>query len=173
MNKQINIAIKEKALNLLEKYRCKNYESTDIEILNVHLKDINFICNKKIFDKNSLFVRSSTLWELMQPEGNKGKHNFHGLSPEEIFNAMRGTVNPYCIYNTKENRIAVATMFVNNRNEKLLVIIELHAGLENDRFANINKLVSVYPKKNLDSLIKKLDKKDILYIKKENRTGLQ
>ena len=173
MNKQINIAIKEKAVGLLEKYRCKNYESADIEILNVHLKQINLICDRKIFDKNSLFVRSSTLWEIMQPEGSKGKHNFHGLSAEEVFNALRDTLNPYCIFNTKENRIAVATLFVNNRNEKLLVIIELHAGLENDRFANINKLVSVYPKKNLDSLIKKLDKKDILYIKKENRTGLQ
>lgn len=172
MKKQINIANKEKAVSLLEKYHCKNYESADIEILNVHLKEINMICNKKIFDKNSLFVRSSTLWELMQPEGTKGKHNFHGLSPDEIFNALRGTLNPYCVYNTKENRIAVATMFVNKRNEKLLVVIELHAGLENDRFANINKLVSVYPKKNLDSLIKKMDEKDILFIKKENRTGL-
>ena len=137
------------------------------------LKNINKICGRKLFDKNSLFVRSSTLWEIMQPVGGKGSHNFHGLKSEDILGALKGAIDPYSVYIARNKRIAVCTLFENFEHEKLLIVIELHCGLESDRFANINKIVSVYPKYNIDNLLLKLDKKEILYIKKENRTGLQ
>lgn len=165
MIKIINIANKSKAIEQIKRYNCKHYESTDIEFRNVHLMQINKICKKRIFDKNNLFVRSSTLWELMQPIGDRGRHNFHGLHAYEIYNALKNLNNPYSVFVSKESRIAIATIVENGDKDKLLLIIELHSGLENDRFANINKLVSLYPKKKIDNMLIKLNKNDIFYRK--------
>jgi len=165
--KQINIANKDKTIKELERFNCKHYESIDIEFCNVHLTEINKISGKRIFDKNSLFVRSSTLWEIMQPLGDRGKHNFHGLKAEDIFSALKSIKKPYCVFICKESRIAIATIVENCNKDKLLLIIELHSGLENDRFANINKLVSLYPKKKIDNMLLKVDSKDILFRKEK------
>lgn len=72
MNKRINIGDKEKAIDDIRQFGQKSYQAVDIEFFNVHLKELNDVCGKKIFNKNNLYARSSTLWELMQPEGNKG-----------------------------------------------------------------------------------------------------
>ena len=41
-------------------------------------------------------------------------------------------------------------VFGNNNYSHIMVIIELNAGLENDRNANVNKLVTIYPKNNFE-----------------------
>lgn len=54
-----------------------------------------------------------------------------------------------------------------------MIIIELKAGLSNNRDANVNKLTK-YPKSDLEKLVSHIDKSKILFdIKNENRTGLQ
>ena len=165
MNKRINIGDKEKAINDICQFSQKSYQAVDIEFFNVHLKELNETCGKKIFDKNNLYVRSSTLWELMQPEGSKKTHNFHGLSAENIYEAIKGCLDPFSIFASHDSRIVVITLVENVREEKLQLIIELHASLENDRSANINKLVSIYPKKNVENELKKIDAKDVLFMK--------
>ena len=165
MNKRINIAEKEKAIEDLNQFSMKHYQSTDVEFFNVHLKLINDVCNVKIFDKNNLFVRSSTLSELMQPEGFKGKHNHHGLSASEIYLTLKSLSTPFAVYYSREARIVVCSNVANTRNEKIQVVVELHAGLENNRFANINKIVSIYPKRNILNKLDSLNE-DLLIYKK-------
>ena len=46
-----------------------------------------------------------------------------------------------------------------------MAVVELNAALENDRNANVNKLVTIYPKNELDKTINNLDKSKILYKK--------
>ena len=165
MNKRINIGDKEKAIEDIRQFGQKSYQAVDIEFFNVHLKELNDVCGKKTFDKNNLYVRSSTLWELMQPEGYKKTHNFHGLSAEIIYEAIKGSLTPFSVFSSHDSRIVIITLVENLRHEKIQLIIELHASLENERSANINKLVSIYPKKNVENELKKINEKDVLFIK--------
>ena len=165
MNKRINIGDKEKAIIDISQFSLKHYRSTDIEFFNIHLKELNSICKKDIFSKNNLYIHSSTLWELMQPEAQIGKHHFHGLSAEQIYYTIKSIVNPYCVYESYGNRYVVATSYLNRRNENLILIIELHAPLTSNRDANINKLITIYPKKNMKNIYGHLEKDKILYPK--------
>lgn len=56
-------------------------------------------------------------------------------------------------------------VFGNNNYSHIMVIIELNAGLENDRNANVNKLVTIYPKNNFEKAIRNIEKNKILYKK--------
>ena len=163
MNKRINIGNKEKAIIDIGQFSLKNYRSTDIEFFNVHIKELNKTLQMNIFDKNSLYIRSSTLWELMQEEGNKGKHNFHGLTPNQIYDVLKGLLAPYCVYYSRNSRIVITTFVENTRNEKIQLVLELHAPLENNRNANINKIVSIYPKKNLENKLLNLKQEEIIF----------
>ena len=44
-----------------------------------------------------------------------------------------------------------------------MIIIELKAGLSNNRDANVNKLVTMYPKSDLEKLVSHIDKSKILF----------
>ena len=46
-----------------------------------------------------------------------------------------------------------------------MAIIEIGAGVYLDIDANINKIVTMYPKKNVDIMLNGLDKKDVLLLK--------
>ena len=88
MKRVINIGNKKQACKDLEQFKNKHYDAVDLRINNIHLIKINDYVGYKLFYKNSLFVRSSTLWEIMQPFGSGGKHHYHGLEPEEIIDAL-------------------------------------------------------------------------------------
>ncbi len=87
MKRIIIIDNKKQAIKDLEQFKNKHYEAIDIEFANVHLLKLNDLINYKLFYKNSLFVRSSTLWEIMQPVGKGGKHH-RRLEPKEIVDAL-------------------------------------------------------------------------------------
>ena len=165
MNKRINIGDKVKAINDINQFSLKNYQAIDIEFFNVHLIELNDICKNKLFDKTKLYVRSSTLWELMQPEGEIGKHHFHGLSAEDIYDCIKELADPLCIYSSYNERIVIVTSKENARQEKMILVIEKHSSLENNRDANINKLITVYPKKNIENVILKLRVDQLIYSK--------
>ena len=77
---RINLGNKKEALNALSKFKNKDYSPTDIELFNVHMKKLNDVIGYTLFYKNSLYLTSKLLWEAMQPVGNCGTHNYHGLA---------------------------------------------------------------------------------------------
>ena len=162
MKRVINIGNKKQACEQLKQYKEKHYESVDVEFTNVHLLKINDLVGFKLFSKNSLYVRSSTLWEVMQPVGMSGKHHYHGLEPETIVDALSSLINSFFIYESYSDRYAVL-VYGNEDFPNIMVIIELNAGLSNDRNANVNKLVTIYPKSDLEKLVSHIDEKNILY----------
>lgn len=162
MKRVINIGNKKQACEQLKQFKNKHYESVDIEFTNVHLLKINSLIGFKLFTKNSLYVRSSTLWEVMQPVGMSGKHHYHGLEPEIIVDTLSSLVNSFLIYESYFDRYA-ALVFGNEEYPAIMVIIELNAGLSNNRDANVNKLVTIYPKSNLNKLITHISKDKILF----------
>ena len=164
MNKIINIK-NIKAISDIEEFKKKKYIGVDIKFINVHLKNLNDLTFKNIFNKNNLYINSVTLWELMQPLGNQGSHNFHSLLPEDIYYALNNLTEPYCIINAKFSRYAVVPSSTSSFNELLMVIIEVGSGLFNNSNANINKIVTIYPKSELDKYLDNLDNDNILFRK--------
>ena len=160
----INIGNKKKAEEDLEVYRNKHYESIDIEFTNVHLLKLNVLIGHRFFSKNSLYVHSSTLWEVMQPVGQKGKHHYHGLEPHDIIDALSILSDTSLIYETNQNRYAVI-VDGNEQYKNISVVIELGAGLTNNRNAKINKLVTIFPKSNIEKKLLHLSNDKILYKK--------
>lgn len=164
MKNVINIGNKKQACKDLEQFKNKHYESIEIEFKNVHLLKLNKLVGFKLFSKNSLYVHSSTLWDTMQPIGMIHKHHCHGLEPIEIIEALSSLTNAFLIYETYQNRYAVLVK-ARNKYQNIAVVIEPNIGLSNDRNANINKLITIFPKDNLDKKIAHIPEEKIVYKK--------
>lgn len=79
--------------------------------------EINKLIDKQLFYKNDLFINSETLWELTQPIGESGKHNYHELTPEDIVDSLNSITNPYALFETKHSRYAIVTTTLSHYNE--------------------------------------------------------
>ena len=170
MNKTINIKTN-KAIKEIREFKDKLFAPVDIRFFNVHLKKLNKIINFELFSKNDLYINSKSLWELMQPIGSAGEHNYHELTPEDIVNALNNLLDPQCVIKVKKERYAIIPTYISSFEEPLMVIIELNSGLILNKNANINKIVTIYPKSNLGEYINKLEEKEILYKKMSINTG--
>lgn len=138
---------------------------TDVKFENVHLKKLNEIVEYELFKKNDLYINSITLWELMQPLGDSGSHNFHELTPSDISNSLNSLGKPYCIYKVKNNRFGCVPFYISSFKTQMIIVIEIGVGLINNTNANINKIVTMYPISDLNHVLEKTKSKDILFIK--------
>lgn len=166
MKTVINIKERENAIKDVDAFRKKKYEGKDVRFTNVNLLAINKLIDRQIFRKNDLFINSETLWELTQPIGCSGTHNYHELTPGDIVDALNSITDPYALFETKRRRYAIITTTMSHFEEPLMAIIEVGASLILNSQANINKVVTIYPKSNVDIMLNGLDKKDVLFIKK-------
>ena len=148
MNKIINIKNK-KSIDEIQVFKDKIFVPVDVKFENVHLKEINTLIGSELFSKNDLYINSKTLWELMQPLGNAGSHNYHELTPEDIYYALNDIAHPECVIKTKNERYAIIPTYISSFSEPLMIIIELSSGLIVNKNANINKIITIYPKSNL------------------------
>ena len=146
MERTINIANREKAIKNLNDYKNKKYVLADVKFENVHLLRLNAYARKNLFSKNDLYINTISLWELMQPIGDKGGHNYHDLSPEDIVDALSSITEPYCILKTEISQYAILSTTISHFGEPLMIIIEVGSGLDKNINANINKLVTMFPK---------------------------
>lgn len=162
--KIINIGNKKQACKDLEQFKNKRYESLEIEFTNVHLLKLNKVLGLKLFSKDGLYVHSSTLWDIMQPIGSTYKHHSHGLEPELIVDTLSSLIKTFFIYESYSNRYVIL-VHGNKDNPNIITVIELNAGLKGNRHANVNKLVTIYPKSNLSKLLEHLDNEKIRYKK--------
>ena len=165
MIRKINLGNKKEAIKAFNAFKTNDYVPFDIELINVHLKDINNNLSVNVFRKSSLYITSKTLWECMQPLGSKGKHNFHGLLPEEIYDSLHDLQNARCIARVCDTRTVIVTSIVASCGDPIVVIVETGSSLTFNRNANINKIVTLYPKKKLDTYLSKISKNNI-FIKK-------
>ena len=162
MIRKINLGNKKEAIKAFKAFKANDYVPFDIELVNSHLKNINDNLEVNFFRKSSLFITSKTLWECMQPLGAKGKHNFHGLSPEEIYDSLHDLQNTKCIASVYESRFVVVTSVIASCGDPIIAIVEIGSPLTLNRNANINKVVTLYPKKKLDNYLNKIPQKKIV-----------
>ena len=164
MKKTINIKNIEEAEVLLNAYKKKKYSPIDIRLSNTHLTKINTLVGINLFSKNDLFVSSDTLYDIMQPIGGKRKHNYHGLTPRELVEVFNSFVDPYCLYITDLGRRGIISTITSETGLPLISIIEIGAGLIGNVRANINKMITIYPKDNLQRYLKSRRVVSVLYI---------
>ena len=156
---RINLGNKKEALSTLLKFKNKDYSPTDIELFNVHLKKLNDVLGFTLFYKNSLYLTSKLLWEAMQPVGDSGTHNYHGLEVEEIYNALISICKATKVYKTHDDRYLIVTNVVAKCGDPIIAVIKVGSSLADIRDANINKLVTIYPKRNLELYLKRIKEK--------------
>ena len=161
MRKSINIKNKATAEKAIAYYKNKKVGPIDIRLSNTELKDINKLIGFDIFYKNDLFVNSETLWSIMQPIGDKDSHNHHGLTPKELVETFNNLTNPFCVFITNLGRLGVISTIISESGHPLMVVIEIGAGLIGRIDANINKMLTMYPKNELEKYLKS---KKVLYI---------
>ena len=167
MKKILNIKNRAETEEVLFQLKNKKYLGIDVRFSNVHLIKINTLLGFNLFKKNDLFANSEKLWEIMQPVGNTNEFNSHGLTPKEIIDVLNSLSNPYCFYNAKYGRYGIVSLIIGECGEPLIVIIEVGASTFEDKNANINKLVTMYPKDNINDLLSKMNEKDVLYYKQK------
>ena len=166
MNTIINIYSK-KAKTYIKEFKEKEYQ-IDVRFKNVHLLSLNEIIGFHLFIKNDLFVGGKTLYDLMQPEKGKDQHNFHGLIPEDILEALKNIKTPYSIFESDDGRISIVSSIISHFGHPLAVIIELNAGLKGNTEANVNKLVTMFPVGDIEEFMSKKTVKEIYYLNKGN-----
>ncbi len=165
MSDGINIKYRKNAVNNLLKYKYKKYQSYDIKLKNVNLMGINLLIRLPMFRKNYLFVDSDTLFDLMQDKGGKGKHNYHGLTPEIILDVLSDVEHPICIYEEDYKKYAIISSTKVESGEPLMLIIQIDAPLYNNPKAEEYKFVTMFPKSKADNLIqRKLEEHKVLYL---------
>ena len=167
MNKIINVGNCESALEVLRTIKENEYVPFDIRITNSHINMINELTGRKIFKNNSLYIESYTLWEIMQPLGGKGNHNYHELTEDDIYNALYSIRNPRSVFVAKEGRFAIISSELSHFNLPMLIVIEVGVSTKEKINANINKIVTIYPKDNIEKIIEKMDKSKLLYENKK------
>ncbi len=165
MKKFINIKDTKNALKDLEEFRSKRY-STIVKLKNVNLKRINEIIEFTLFRKNDLYVDSDTLFDLMQPKGGRGKHNYHNISPKLFLSAINDLAKPICVLDDGHDKYAIVLMTKYENRDPLLSVIETGCRLDNDLDANINKLVTMYPKEKINNYLSRVKPNKIIYLNK-------
>lgn len=166
MNRIINISNREKAIKQLKIFKQKRYEGFDIKFENVHLKKINETIDNNLFDKNDLYIYVSTLFDIMQQSGTSNQHHKHSLTEEDIIDGLRSISDPYAIICVNYGRYSFVTEILCHFDMPLLFIIELHSGLYSNPNVKINKIVTIYPKNDIEKYLCHFDKKSIIYRKK-------
>ena len=161
----INVKDTENAIEAVEAFKKKKYEGKDIRFTNVNMISLNEKFRKKLFSKNDLFIDSTALWEMMQDIGGEGAHHFHGFSSKDIIDALVAISEPYAIIEVEYERHAVITTAITHFNEQIMIIIKIGSRIYSQANANINKLITMYPKSDVDKTLSKIDKKSILYKK--------
>lgn len=148
-----NIKQKKSCLDELQRLKRKEYAYHEIRIQNLHIKNMDFLIGRKIFGKNELYVNPRTLWADMQKGNGERPHHFHNLDIYDIYNALNNLRNPNAIYKSNffTNRYVVATDALFQNKIPIIVIIEVGAPLVNRSDANINKIITIYPKDKIST----------------------
>ncbi len=164
--KIINLGNQFSAKETIKDFKNNKYAPFDVEITNSHVSNLNKLVGRKIVRSNKLFINSYTLWEIMQNDSKQENHHHHGLTESDVFEAMYAIRNPKLLYVAKSKRYAIITTKPSHFGIPLLIVLEFGVGTKEHINAKANKIITIYPKDNIDKIIQKMNRNDILYRKK-------
>ena len=149
MIKYLNLGNEVDTVDSLNKIKSKKLNNYDIRISNSHITDLNNVIGRKVFKNDLVYISFETLWEIMQPVGSKGKHHHpHGLSPNDIYNALSTIKNSEDITISYDNRYIIVTLATISDDANLVVIVSPDCSLLSNAKSKITKIITIYPKNN-------------------------
>lgn len=143
----IKVGKEKSAIKNLEQIKNDKKRIQDIRIINNHITRLNKVIGKKVFKKDALYISSETLWEIMQPLGWKGKHNYHNLTPIDIYNALRTLKDSKDISVSYDNRYVIVTLATIYDDASLVVIVSPNCLLNIYPGTEVTKVITIYPMK--------------------------
>ena len=147
MLRNINLGDEQGTIDLLVKLRERKQEVSDVRIHNSHITELNKIIGRKVFKKESLYIGSETLWELMQPTGGKGRHNYHGLSPKNIYDALHSLRKSKKIEISYDDRYLIVTIATIFEDVNIAVLVTTKGSTKENFKNKVNRIITIYPYK--------------------------
>ena len=147
MIKIINLGNQKSAIELLKILKENKYENLEIRLANTHITDLNKLLEKKIFKNGIVYTSASMLWEVMQPIGGRGKHNYHNLSPENVYEALSTMRYSKDVALSYDNRYVIVTLATTIGDISIAVIVTPIGTINMARNKCITKVITIYPYK--------------------------
>ena len=156
----INIGNRTKAIDFLNNLE-ENKSQFEYKITNSGLTGLNKYCKGNPFHQEVAYVDYSTLRDAMAEVGGKGRHNYHGLTSTEVIDALRSVKDVKKVYESKKDpeSCIIVSSIIAECGYPIIVIIALNNPLHSERDLRINKIASLYPKRNIESFIASLRQK--------------
>ena len=147
MNQNIilNVGDKESCLKTLIQFKENKYVPFYVRITNSNIKELNNVIGRNVFKKDAVYISTLTLWEIMQPTGKKGSHNYHGLTPEDVYNALSRIQYSQNVYSSFDDRYVVITDVFVSEEVKLIVIVSSDTTVIAQELNNIISIITIYP----------------------------
>lgn len=141
----INLGKEKSAIKNIEQIKNNKKRFQNIRIINSHITRLNKVIGKKVFKKDALYISAETLWEIMQPLGGKGKHNYHNLSPVDIYNALRTLKDSKDISISYDNRYVIVTLATIFDEANIVVVVSPNDFLNGYPNVEVTKVITIYP----------------------------
>ena len=141
----INIANKETAIKVIKKIKETRYVPFDIRIKNTHIKVVNNIIHETIIRNDSVYINSTTLWDIMQPIGGVGDHHYHGLSPEDVYFALYNLKSPVDVMRSYDGRLMIVVDANPLNNTNYAIIVEPRGNLKYQIELIVTRIITIYP----------------------------
>ena len=145
MIKAINLGNKNESITALNSLKTKKGGSRYIRIINSNIKELNKVIGRKVFKKDALYINSLSLWEIMQPAGGRGTHNYHGLTPEQVYDALSRLQYAKDVFTSYRDRYIVITDVVFIGDVYLIVIVTPESDVPSQKLKNIITIITIYP----------------------------
>ena len=147
MEKFINLGNEKSAIESLKLLKENKYENLEVRLYNTHITELNVLLGKKIFKNDVVYANAGMLWEVMQPLGGRGKHNYHNLSPENVYEALSTMRNSTNVTLSYDNRYVIVTLATTIGDASIAVIVTPTGSIQQERNKNVAKVITIYPYK--------------------------
>ena len=145
MVKAINVGNEKSAIESLTLLKENKYEDLEIRLHNTHITDLNKVLGKNVFKNGAVYASGIMFWEIMQPLGEKGKHHYHNLTPENVYKAlstMRYSENVSLSY---DNRYVIITLATIEDGISIAVIVTPEGHTKKLIRRNVVRIITIYP----------------------------
>ena len=145
MIKTLNLGNKKESIEALNTFKEKIGIARYIRIINSNIRDLNKVIGRNVFKKDALYINSQSLWEIMQPAGGRGAHNYHGLTPEQVYDALSRLQYAKDVFTSYRDRYIVITDVVFIGDVYLIVIVTPESDVPSQKLKNIITIITIYP----------------------------
>ena len=86
-------------------------------------------------------------WEVMQPLGGKGKHHYHNLTPEEVYEALSMMHYSKDVTLSYDNRYVIVTLATTAGGISIAAIVTPEGHTNELVNRDVIKIITMYPQK--------------------------